>query len=146
MPVKFEEFAEQFQDWLAAEADFEPSLTVAQNFTLGNLLNVQDLELILGSKILLTLFEEGGNLYGSARRTRQERTFRFVYKGAHGQEAMNYCWRLLRFLHKRKTFETAEYRAWLARIDKLPGIIAAGQDGTHLADCVVTLNVWYKPE
>ncbi len=146
MPVEFEEFAEQFQSWLAANADFTPALVVARNFTLGNLLNIQDIELYLGSKILLTMFEEPGTLQGAARRTRQERTFRFLYKGAHGQEAMNHCWRLLKFLHNKKTFETDDFRAWLARIDKPPGVVAAGEDGTHLADCVVTLNVWYKFE
>lgn len=145
MPLKLEDFTEQFQDWLASTVT-DPVLTVGRNFVLGNIFDVQDMEIFLQSKILLTIFEEGSNLLGRARRTQQERTYRFAFKGAHGQEAVNRCWKTLKVLWNRRTFQTSEFRAWLARTDKLPTVVAANASGTYLADFVVTFNVWYRTE
>ena len=136
--------AEEIQDYLAANSGL--GLTVGTNFTLGNLLNVQDLEQLATSKIDLTMYEEPGTLVETARKTRQERTFRFVYKGDYGQEAVNRCWSLVSYVQRTKTFLTATFRVWFSRVEKTPTVIAAGQDGTHLADTVITFNVWKKTD
>lgn len=137
-------FAEQFQDWIANNCDI--SLTVGKNFVLGNLLNVYDFDKLKRSHILLSMFEEGGSIISRGRRTQQERTFRFIFRGNYGQEAINYGLRFVSWLRRKKTFETDSFRAWLSRVDKLPTVVSADQDGVSLADLVITLNVWFKVE
>ncbi|UCG53554.1 MAG: hypothetical protein JSW58_08350 [Candidatus Latescibacterota bacterium] len=144
--LKLEGFTEQFQDYIVANTDFTPTLVVGTNFIIGNILDVQDLEQRLTSKILCTLFDEGGNLIGSGRRTRQERSFRFVFKGDYAAEAVNHGFRLLAWLQNHRVFRTSEFQAWWARADKLPSVIVRGKGGATLADFVVSLNVWFRTE
>ena len=143
--LKLVNFAEEFQDWLASNYDVT-TLTVGENFTLGNILNVYELDKYRQNKIFLTMFEEGGSIISSGRRTRQERTFRFVFRGNHGQEAINHGLEFVAWFKRKKTFETATYRAWLNRFDRLPTVISAEQSGVSLADLVLTLNVWTRLE
>lgn len=137
-------FIEALQDFIADNSGLGltvGSAGISGNLTVGNLLNVDDLETLLGSEIVCTLFEEGGNIVRTGRRHRQERGVRFVYKGTHGQGAVNSCWTLLQFLENQKSFSTTDFTVWIARTDKLPGVIAADRGGTHLADFVMTFFV-----
>lgn len=146
MGTVFINFVQELQDYIIANSGFTPTLSAGVNFTIGNLLDVQDLELILRKKILLTLFEEGGTLLERGRRTQQERSFRFIFKGNYGQEAVDHCWRLLKWLLNKRTFQTNTFRVWLARADKLPTVFVANESGSHLADFVVTLNIFSLAE
>jgi len=136
-------FAEELQDWIADNYTVE-TLTVGQNFILGNLLDLQDIADYLASSVSLSMYEEGGNIVRTGRRHHQERSIRFVFKGQYGQEAVNKTWQLLQWLEDQKTFLSSTFRVWLARIDKLPSVIGADQDGIHLADSVVTFFVLYR--
>ncbi len=140
-------FAEELQDFIAQNSGLGlvvPGTGPVGNFTIGNILNVDNLDLLLGSGIDCTIFEEGGNLIRSGRRHRQERNIRFIYKGSFGQEAVNSCWLLLQYLENKKTFRTATFTVWIARTDKLPTVIAADQAGTTLADFVMTFFVFTR--
>lgn len=147
MPLIAVNFAEELQDYIAQNSGLGlivPGIGPVGNFTIGNLLDVDNLDLLLGTGIDCTIFEEGGNLIRTGRRHRQERSFRFVYKGDAGQTAVNSCWRLLQFLENARTFLTSTFRVWVARTDKLPTVIAADQAGTHLADFVMTFFVFNR--
>jgi len=137
-------FIEALQDYIADNSGLGltvGSAGVAGNLTVGNILNVYDLESLLGSQIVCTLFEEGGNIVRPHRKHRQERGIRFVYKGDHGQEAVNLCWALLQYLENLRSFSTTAFTVWVARTDKLPSVFAADQAGTHLADFAMTFFV-----
>lgn len=143
MKLTLAQFAEQLQDHIAANSTL--GLTVGENFTLGNLLDIQDMEGYLASKIELTMFEEPGTLSRTGRRFHQERTIRFLYKGDYGQQAINRCHALLEWLQNSALYSNlSSFKAIVARVDKLPSVVAADQSGTHLADCIVTFFV-YNP-
>ena len=143
MKLGLRDFLEELQDHIANESDLD--LTVSENFTIGNLLDLQDIDTYLSSEIELTMFEEGGGLRRSGRRHHQERTVRFLYKGDYGQQAVNRCLALIEWLSNNSlSFQTSNFREWMARTDKLPSVIAAAQTGTHLADCVVTFLVFKR--
>lgn len=114
------------------------------NFTLGRMLDLDDLSSLLGSEIVCTMYEEGGTLVRTGRRHRQERAFRFLMKAEHGQASINLGWRLLQWLENQKRIATSSFVAWVARFDKLPTVIAADQSGTALADFVTTFYVWNR--
>lgn len=140
-------WAEELQDYIAENSGLGlvvPGTGPVGNFTLGDLLNVDNLDHLLGGQIDCTIFEEGGSLTRSGRRHHQERSVRFVYKGDRGQGVVNSCWRLLQFLENDRTFLTSTFRTWVARTDKLPTVIAADQAGTHLADFVMTFFVFNR--
>ncbi len=143
MTVVLTNLAEEIQQYISDNSslnlNYDP-VADDVNFTLGNILNVTDLDFLLGSNIDLTMFEEGGSVSPTGRREKQERSFRFVYKGNSGQLAINLCWALVEWLwNSARTFQTATFRIWIPRFpDKLPSVIAANQDGSHLADFVVT--------
>lgn len=137
-------FIEAVQDWVASISTLGytvPSAGVTGNITVGNLLDVDNLDQSLGSEIGCTLFDEGGTIVRTSRGGRQERTVRFVCKGQYGQQAVNSCWDIHKELESRKRFSSGIFSAWVARTDKLPTLIAADQGGTHLADFVVTFIV-----
>lgn len=148
MPLLAVNFVEELQTYLADNSGLGLVIpgrgVTGGNFTIGNLLNVDRLEDVLGSEIVCTMFEEGGNIIRTSRRHRQERTIRFLYKGEYGQAAVNSCWLLLQYLEDLKTFQTDTFRVWVARADKLPTVIAADQGGTHLADFVITFFALYR--
>lgn len=143
MTVVLTNLAEEIQQYISDNSslnlNYDP-VADDVNFTLGNILNVTDLDFLLGSNIDLTMFEEGGSVSPTGRREIQERSFRFVYKGNSGQLAINLCWALVEWLwNSARTFQTTTFRIWIPRFpDKLPSVIAANQDGSHLADFVVT--------
>lgn len=143
MTVVLLNLAEEIQEYISSNStlSLNHDSTVGNvNFTLGNILNVTDLDFLLGSNIDLTMFEEGGTVIPTGRRERQERTFRFIYKGNSGQLAVNLCWQFIQWLWSdARSFKTATFRIWVPRFpDKLPSVISANQDGSHLADFVVT--------
>jgi len=147
MPLVALNWAEEVQDYIAENSGLGlvvPGVGPVGNLTLGNLLNVDNLDALLGSEIRCTIFEEGGNLNRTGRRHQQERSLRFVFKGEHGQEAVNSCLALLQFLENGRTFLTSTFRTWVARTDKMPTVIAADQAGTHLADFVMTFLVYNR--
>lgn len=147
MPLIAVNFAEQLQDYIATNSGLGltvPAAGVSGNLTLGNLLNLDDLGVLLGSEIVCTIFEEGGNIVRTGRRHRQDRSMRFVFKGVYGQEAVNLCWGLVEFLENQRSFTTSTFKVWVARTDKLPSVISADQAGTHLADVVITFFVYNR--
>ncbi len=144
MQITAVNFAEEVQDFIATNSSLGlivPAAGVAGNFLIGDILNVNDLDTLLGKQIVLTMFEEGGTITRTGRRHLQERTLRFVYKGNSGQAAVNLCWNLYTYLEKKLTFQTATFRIWLARTEKLPGVFAADQGGVSLADLILTFLV-----
>ena len=141
MTISTINLAEEIQDFIAANSDLNltvPSVGTAGNFVLGNLLNVDDLGSLLESQIVCSMFEEGGTLIRTGRRVQQERTYRFVFKGSYGQEAINLCHGLVGYLENLKSLSTATFSVWVLRFEKMPSVIAADHGGTHLADIVVT--------
>lgn len=146
MLIKAKNCAEEIQSYIADNSGLGLVVgTASANFTLGNILDITDLDQYLSSSpVVLTMFEEGGDSVSSHRNERIERTFRFLYKGSYGQEAINRCWDLLKYLWDLRKFETSTFSIWLMRKDKLPGIVAASQSGVYLADIVVTFLVSQK--
>ena len=142
MPLVLANFLEEVQDYIAANSGLGlvvPGAGVdGGNFTISNVLDIDNLDRALGAGIDCTMFEEPGTITRTGRRHRQERTVRFVYKGSHGQEAVNSCQALLQYLENKRTFVTATFTVWVARTDKTPTVVAADQGGTHLADFVMT--------
>jgi len=147
MPLVAAGWIEELQDYIAQNSGLGlivPGAGPVGNFTAGDLLNVDNLDQLLGSGIVCTIYEEGGNLVRTGRRHRQVRTLRFVYKGDIEQLAVNSCWSLIEFLENKLTFTTLTFKTWVARVDKLPTVIAKDQAGTHLADFVVTFFVYNR--
>jgi len=137
--LRLTNLAEEFQTYIAANATgLSLRYVVAENFTIGDVLDMQDLEYLAGSKIDLTLFDEGGNLVPSGSFVQQVRSFRFVTKGDYGQQAITHAQELLQWLWNTKTFKTSHFRIWVARVAKLPSLIARYRSGTNLADFVIT--------
>lgn len=141
MPVTVLNFAEELQDAVAAFTGPDPALVVGENFTLGNVLDVGDLEGVLTESVVLTMFEEGFLPIRTGRSVHQERTVRFLYKGSYGQEALNRCLVLWKALEDALYITTATYRVIVLRTDKGPGVVGADESGTHLADFIVTFFV-----
>lgn len=135
-------FAEELQDHIADNSGL--GYVVGRNFTLGELLDVDNLGAWFDPEILLTIFEEGGTLIRTGRKHRQERTFRFLCKGTKAQLSVNRAWAVLTWLENTRTFLSSTYRAWLARTDKMPSVVAADDSGTYLADFVVTFYVFSR--
>ena len=101
MPLVMANFLEEVQDYLAANSGL--GLVVRArgnegNFTISNLLDIDNLDRALGAGIDCTMYEEGGTLTRTGRRHHQNRVVRFIYKGDYGQEAVTRCQRLLQNL------------------------------------------------
>lgn len=145
MRLKGEGFAQALFAWLCENFTGSVTFSAGQNATLGNLLDVADLGRIMNSKVILTLFDEGGNLARSGRRHQQERTFRFVMKGNHGQAAIDLCWEVLEFLENQRRFESGVFSVWLLQTETLPSTVATAESGLALSDFVVTFLVSTNP-
>lgn len=149
-PLVMRGLAEEVQDFVGDNFfgdDGEPVYVVGNggNFTVSDAADIQDLELLAGSEILLTLYDEGGTLVPSARRTAQERSFRFAARGANAQEALDRAHDLLSWLWNRKAFTTAGFRVWVLRVPSLPQVAVRGASGSHVADFVVTVLAYNSP-
>jgi hypothetical protein len=132
-PLVLRGLGEEIQTYIGANFldDGEPVYTVGNggDFTLGDSADIQDLEILAGSEILLTLYDEGGTLIPSARRTTQERSFRFAAKGATAQEALDRAHDLLSWLWNKHTFATASFRVLVLRVPGLPQVVLRGASG-----------------
>lgn len=127
--------AEELQEYISDNVTgLSVTYTMAENFVLGRMLNVQDLDDLVGQNIDLTLFDEGGpGLVPGSRVVRQERTFRFVHRGD-GQQAVTRAQELLEWLWNRKSFQTATFRVWVAQPAALPSAFRYYRSGDTLAD------------
>ena len=134
--------SEEIQDYIAANSGL--GYIVGTNFTIENVMDYTDLERLLGSRILLTMFDEGGELRPSARLTHQERLFRFVVKGTHPNDSMDRARDLLKWLWDKKFFETATFRVWIAHVLRLPTVIVKGESGSTLSDFLISILVFNK--
>jgi hypothetical protein len=151
-PLVMRSLAEAVQDYVAANylvVAGEPTLVAGgpgTNFTIGDSADIQDFErLVAGPTVLLTIFDEGGTLIPGARRTAQERSFRFAAKGGTAQEALDRAHDLLSWLWNKHTFATASYRVSVLRVPALPQIVIQAASGSHVADFVVTVLAYNRP-
>jgi hypothetical protein len=126
---------EELQDYIAANSGLGYVVGGSTgNFTLEQVLDLDDITRLLGQKVLLTLFDSGGTLTASGSQTHQTREWRFVTKGNHANEATDRARGILTWLWNLKTFETATYRFWFTRVIRMPSILARGESGSHLAE------------
>jgi len=150
-PLVMRGLAEEVQEYVAGnyfDAEGQPVYVFegnAINFTLEDSANIQGLERLANSEVLVTLYDEGGTLLPSARRTAQERSFRFAAKGAYAQEALDRAHDLLSWLWNRKAFTTAGFRVLVLRVPRLPQVVLRGASGSHVADFVVTVQAYNNP-
>lgn len=143
-----EGFAEALQDAITAGnpigLNSNPSAGTV-NFTLNQILDIDNLSSLLGGEIICTMYEEGSTIIRSSRMIQQERSVRFLMKAQSGHESINLGWRLLKWLENEKRLATASFTTWVARFDKTPSIIGVDQGGTALSDFVATFFVWNYP-
>jgi hypothetical protein len=149
MSIKAQDLSEEIQEYISTNSSLGLNHDPASgnvNFTLGNVLNVVDLDTLVGSNIELTMFEEGGSIIPSGRRERQERAFRFVTRGNSGQLAINASWNLFEWLwNDARSFQTQNFKVWIPRgPDVLPSLFAAQKDGTHIANFLLTFFAYKR--
>lgn len=133
---------EEIQDYIAANSDL--GYVVGENFTAENTMDFADLGRLLGSQVLLTIFDEGGELVPSGRITLQNRTYRFVTKGTSSHAAMERARELLEWLWNQKRFDTSTYRVLLRTVERMPTVVARGDSGSALADFLVSLVIFNR--
>ena len=144
-PLVMRGLAEEIQDFVAENSALGYVVGNGGNFTIEDAADIQDLVRLANSEILLTQFDEGGTLIPGARRTAQERSFRFAAKGGHAQEALNRAHDLLSWLWNRKTFTTDSFRVLVLRVPRIPQVVLRGASGSHVADFVVTVLAYNSP-
>jgi len=130
---------EQIQDLISAEATL--NYTTGETLTIGQSPDpISDFPTLLQSdRILLTIYESGGTLTRRSRFVHQERTFRFVHRGDHPQDAINRAWRLIEwFENKRKHTSLTGFALLFTRVSSLPQVVFRGADGSALADSNLT--------
>lgn len=144
IPLRLGGMAAELQDYIAENSGL--GYVVGENFTLQDAADIQDLEQMVASRsqVLLTMFDEGGTLIPSGRRTPAERTFRFAVKGAHAQEALDRAHELLSWLWNRKAFATAGFVVWVLRAPGLPQVPVRGASGSHVADFIVSMLAYNR--
>jgi hypothetical protein len=103
--------------------------------------DVFDLDEIMDAKSLLTVYDEGDTLTFGARVHRQERTVRVVRKGTYVQEAINAARELQDALVNRRRFSTPGFTAILRAIASGARLVTRRQDGTALAEVVLSYLV-----
>ncbi len=138
-------FLEVLQDHIAADSGL--GFVVGTNFTIGQSPDpIQDFPTILAAaRMRLTIYESTGTLTRFSRRIHQERTFRFLHRGDHPQDAVNRAWGLVEWFENDSlhvTLTSFTYR--LLRTASLPSIVASSEDGSALADHNMTLLVFNK--
>ena len=140
-------FLEDFQDHVADNSGL--GFVVGTNFTIGQSPDpIQDFPTILAAtRMRLTIYESTGTLTRMSRRIHQERTFRFVHRGDHPQDAVNRAWGLVEWFENDNlhvTFPSNSFTYRFLRTATLPTIVASSEDGSALADHNMTLLVLNK--
>jgi hypothetical protein len=140
--TRLKNLGEEVQDYIAANFRSDPTAdldyTVGENFMLENYLDIQDLDRIANSKVLLTLYIEGGTLIRSGSQSCYNPAFRFLTKGSYAQAAMDRGRDLLEWLEDLKTFRTTHFRVWITGALKLPGVLARSETGSCMSDFIVS--------
>lgn len=114
--------------------------TKGENLTIGMSPDpIADFPTIVASnRILLTLYEEGGNLTRNARHVHQFRNFRMIFRGEHPQDAVNRAWRLIQWFENSNVhFDLTGFSVRTISIPSLPQIVFRDEDGTALASTVL---------
>jgi hypothetical protein len=140
--LKLENLTEELQDYIADNSGL--GYVVGENFTAENSMEYTDIARVLGSKVLLTIFDENGTLISSGRQTHQERYWRFVTKGTHANAALDRARELLVWLWNTKTFDLTTYRVLVAQTLKMPEVVVRGESGSYLAEFVLQTLVFNK--
>ena len=70
-PLRLRGFIQQFQDYIAANYsdDQENTYTVAENFTVADYVDVDDLDRYLDSAVNLTIYDQAEGMTKSGRRS-----------------------------------------------------------------------------
>jgi hypothetical protein len=140
--LKLSNLIEEIQDYIADNSGL--GYVVGQNFTAENSMSFTDIGRLLSSQVLLTIFDEGGELVPSGRLTIQNRIFRFVTKGTTPNDAMDRARSLVEWLWNHKNLLTSTYRSQVRTLERLPTIIDRGEDGSTLVDFVVSMVVFNR--
>jgi len=138
-PLRLRGFIEELQDYIAANySDSDGrTYTTATNFTIGNFLDVEDLDRILGSDVDLTIYDQAIDVTKGARRHRTTRAVRFVFKDSHAQASLNRAHAMTEWLSGLERIGLPLFVAWVHRFQRMPGIITGRSSGTFLSDLVV---------
>ncbi len=145
-PLRLRGFIEGFQDHISANYsdDEGRTYTTAENFIVGESLDIEDVEELLGSVIDLSIYDQAEQLQLSSRRTRAVRGVRFVFKDDFGQAALNRAHAMVEWLSGLNRIEMPLFSAMLVRFSRLPGIVAGRPSGAYLSDFVVHYTVLNK--
>lgn len=138
--------AEEVQAYIGANAGLGYVVGDGGNFTVEDSADLQDLARMGDQqRIRLTLYDEGGTLIPGARRTAQERSFRFATVGDSGQEALDRAHDLLSWLWNQKSFATDGFRVWVLRVPRTPQVVLRGASGSYVSDFVLTFLAYNRP-
>jgi hypothetical protein len=141
--LELDNLSEELRDYIADNSGL--GYVVGTNLTLENTMDFTDIGRLLGSRVLLTIFDEGGAIIPSSRFVFQDRNFRFVTKGTSSNQALGRGRDLFKWLWNKKTFGTSTYRWWLRPDNRrMPQIISRGENKSFLADFIFTFFVFNK--
>ena len=133
-----EDLAEYFSD------NSELGYTLATNFLIGDILDFQDIDQLIGSKIDLTVYDEGGILRFGSRFHTQERSLRFLVRDTYAQGAINKAHDIAAWFGDSRRLPTTNFLFTFMALSKFPGLVLAHDSGTYFADVVVTFLVLAK--
>lgn len=138
-PLRLKGFIEELQDYIAANYtdDEGRSYVVAENFTIGEVLDVEDLDNLLGSNVDLTIYDQANQIVRTGRRFRSTRGVRFLFKGEHAQASLDRGHDMVAWLSGLDQIELTSFHVWVERFQRPPGIVTGRPSGTFLSDCVI---------
>jgi len=138
-PLVLEGFIEEIQTYIADNYSDTSgrSYTVSENFIVGDVLDIEDFDRLVGQDVDLTIYDEVQSTQRSGRHQRATRGVRFLLKGSSAQDALDRGHAIVTWLSGLDQIELPSFFVWVERFARMPGIVAGKPSGAFLADFVV---------
>lgn len=142
MPFVSVNFLEEFAAFIESEANLD--YVVGENLSVGDFADpIQDFpHLLAAQRNSLAIYDAGGTLTRTSHRTHADRSVRFITRGQYAQDAINNAFRLHGWVENElRHFTLPSFTARHLSTQVQPVLIVKGEDGSALANFVVTFRV-----
>ena len=129
-------FVEDISDYFSENNSL--GYTLADNFLIGEVLDVDNIDSLIGNKIDLTVYDEGGTLRVGGRFHTQERSLRFLVRDTFAQGAINKSHDIASWIGDNRYISTTNFVSHFVSLGGFGTVVLAHESGTYFSDVVVT--------